>query len=136
MGPNEDREQRLHDAKMERLAREEADVARLRADLAAANLQIDELKKNLVVGGMPIPGLICVAEALFVKSLQEFRDLELQNDDLKRRLIAIVDKSPRATYVSRKELAAADPARFTMVEDPVEGDYLYIKVRQTEKSKS
>ena len=46
------------------------------AELQKIKLQIEELKKKLVVGGMPVPGLICVAEAPFTKALQELSALE------------------------------------------------------------
>lgn len=55
----------------------------LRDKYDATLLQLDELKKKLVVGGMPIPGLICVAEKPFIESLERLTALEAQLQEAK-----------------------------------------------------
>lgn len=76
MGQNEDREQRIHDARMDRLAREEADKAKLVAELDQAVKDGNRL-----------------ADAL-VKSREEVANLKLQIDEAKGILRRVVENTP------------------------------------------
>ena len=62
-------------------------------------------------------------------TLSELSGLKLQVDDLKRRLIARINKDSNVTMLSKKELESADPSKFSLVEELVQ-DTSYITLKE------